>query len=240
MACFSTLAPRWYIKLNRGFHDGRAMRTATLLVSLFSILGAAGCTFERDGPPAEHYQEFKSREPTGNTVFVCHAYGCQMQTPVKFGPEQVREIAEVMRKTKKADTAYEERRAMAYAVSWMERYAGEKTGTKDDRPGMEFNGPGDPTQQDCVDEATNTTSYLLILQKNGLLKYHTVGRPFSKGNILLGVSNWPHWTGVLWETKTKQKWAVDSWIYANGENPVVIEAEKWYTKDLNNLPKSQT
>jgi hypothetical protein len=200
------------------------------------VLGLTGCTFERDGPPASHYQEFKSREPAGNTVFVCHAYGCQVQSPVKFGPEQVKAIAEVMRKTKKADNAFEERRAVAYAVGWMERYVGDKIGTSADRPGMDFNGSGDATQQDCVDEATNTTSYLLILANNGLLKYHTVGRPFSKGNILLGVSNWPHWTAVLWASGNKQKWAVDSWIYVNGENPVVIEAEKWYTKDLNNMP----
>ena len=150
------------------------------------------------------------------------------------------DIAELMRKTKKADTPHEERRAVAYAVGWMERYAGEKAGTSSDRPGMEFNGPGDPTQQDCVDEATNTTSYLLVLQNSGLLKHHTVGRPCSKGNILLGVSNWPHWTAVLYERGTNQKWAVDSWIYANGENPVVVEAEKWYEKDLNNMPKPKT
>ncbi len=163
-----------------------------------------------------------------------------MQSPVKFGPAQVKEISELMRKTKKADTPFEERRAIAYAIGWMERYVGDKIGTSADRPGMEFNGSGDATQQDCVDEATNTTSYLLVLQSNGLLKHHTVGRPFSKGNILLGVSNWPHWTAVLWENGNKQKWAVDSWIYANGENPVVVEAEKWYTKDLNNLPAPRT
>lgn len=216
------------------------MKTSILLVSIISILSLGACTFERDGPPAYHYQEFKSREPRGNTAFVCHAYGCQQQTPVKFGPAELKEIAALMRTTKKADTPHEERRAIAYAVGWMERHVGEKIGTKADRPGMDFEGSGDPTQQDCVDEATNTTSYMLILQNNGLLKHHTVGRPFSKGNILLGVSNWPHWTGVLWEKGNNQKWAVDSWIYENGENPAVIEAEKWYTKGLDSLPSAQT
>ena len=47
-----------------------------------------------------------------------------------------------------------------------------------------FGGTGDPTQQDCVDEATNTTSYLLVLQSNGLLKYHTVVVPMTKGDLL--------------------------------------------------------
>lgn len=212
---------------------------AAVWLCVFS-LAFSGCTFEREGPAEEHFSEFKAEAPRGNTVYVCHAYGCAMRTPVVFGPSQIKEIAALMKKTKKADTAFEERRAIAYAIGWMERYAGEKIGTKDDRPGMEYNGSGDPTQQDCVDEATNTTSYLLILQRNGLLKYHTVGRPFARGNILLGVSNWPHWTAVLFEKSNNVKWAVDSWIYENGENPAVVEAEKWYRKDLNSLPKPAT
>ncbi|NJM34600.1 MAG: hypothetical protein HC850_07680 [Rhodomicrobium sp.] len=216
------------------------MKKPFFLGALCLVIGLSACTFEREGPPLYHYKEFKSREPSGNTVFVCHAYGCQRQTPVKFGPEQIKDIASVMRKTKKGDTPHEERRAIAYAIGWMERYVGDKIGTSADRPGMDFEGSGQSDQQDCVDEATNTTSYMLILQNAGLMKYHTVGRPFSKGNILLGVSNWPHWTGVLWEKGNNQKWAVDTWVYANGENPIVVEAEKWYTKDLNNMPKSQS
>ena len=215
------------------------MRRAISSFILMSLLGLTGCTFEREGPPDFHFQEFQARPPRGNTVYVCSAYGCQKQTAVSFG-EKLPAIAELMKKTKKADTAAEERRAIAYAVGYMETYAGEIAGTKADRPGMDWDGSGDPTQQDCVDEATNTTAYMMILQNNGLLKFHTVGRPFSRGNILLGVSNWPHWTGVLWETSNKQKWAVDSWIYQNGENPAVVEAERWYNKTLAELPKPRT
>jgi hypothetical protein len=220
---------------------GAAMRKAYIIAALSSLIGLTACTYEREGPSDYHYQEFKTRAPTGNTVFVCHAYGCQKQTRVKFAAPQLAEISALIRKTKKADTPHEERRAVAYAIGWMERYVGNKIGTSADRPGMDFSASGDPTQQDCVDEATNTTSYMLVLQHNGFLKHHTVGRPFSKGNVLLGgVANWPHWTGVLWEKGNNQKWAVDSWIYENGENPAVIEAEKWYLDDLNNLPPAQT
>ena len=34
--------------------------------------------------------------------------------------------------------------------------------------------------------------------------------------MLRGVAGWPHWTAVLKENANGQKWAVDSWIYANG------------------------
>jgi hypothetical protein len=203
---------------------------------------AGGCTHERKGPVGQHYLDFATRPPRNNTVYVCHAYGCRKQTPFRFTDEDIAALKTLMAKTRKADTPAEERRAIAYAIGWMERRTGDVIGTKADRPGMDFSASGDPTQQDCVDEATNTTSYLIILQSHGLLKYHTVGIPMTKGDLLKAtlqgdpVKYWPHWTAVIQETKTGQRFAVDSWIYVQGENPAVVEVEKWYIKDINNLP----
>jgi hypothetical protein len=203
----------------------------------FALMLAA-CTHERLGPVSQHYIDFHTEAPRNNTVYVCHAYGCRMQTAFRFTDADITQLRTLMTKTRKADTAFEERRAVAYAIGWMERRTGDVIGTSADRPGMDFEGSGDPTQQDCVDEATNTTSYLLVLERNGLFKYHTVGTPFSKENLLRGVAGWPHWTAVLKENSNGQKWAVDSWIYANGENPAIVEAEKWYISSLDQLPKS--
>jgi hypothetical protein len=198
----------------------------------------AGCTHERLGPVTQHYIDFHTEAPRNNTVYVCHAYGCRMQTPFRFTDADLAQLKALMTKTRKADTPFEERRAVAYAIGWMETRTGDVIGTSADRPGMDFSASGDPTQQDCVDEATNTTSYLLILERNGFLKHHTVGTPFSKENLLRGVAGWPHWTAVLKENANGQKWAVDSWIYANGENPAIVEAERWYISSLDKLPKS--
>lgn len=196
----------------------------------------AGCTHERTGSVDRHFADFQSREPKGNTVYVCHAYGCKLQTRFRFTEDDIAAVADLMEKTRTADTPHEERRAVAYAIGWMERRTGEVIGTKADRPGMDFMASGDPTQQDCVDEATNTTSYLIVLQNNKLLRHHTVGTPFAKENLMRGVAGWPHWTAVLRETASAQKWAVDSWIFANGENPAIVEVEKWYISSLDNLP----
>jgi hypothetical protein len=208
----------------------------TGLATLALLLGA--CTHERDGPVGQHFADFYTRPPAGNTVHVCHAYGCKMQTRFRFTDEDIASLTDLMAKTRKDDSAAEERRAVAYAIGWMEQRVGKAIGTKADRPGMDFTASGDPTQQDCVDEATNTTSYLLVLANNGLLKHHTVGTPFSKENLLRGVAGWPHWTAVLRETEAGQRWAVDSWIYANGENPAIVEVEKWYIDSLDNLPQA--
>jgi len=197
---------------------------------------AAGCTHERTGSVDRHYADFRIREPKGNTVYVCHAYGCKKQTRFRFTDEDIAAISGLMESTRKGDSPAEERRAIAYAIGWMERRVGDVVGTKDDRAGMDFMASGDPTQQDCVDEASNTTSYLLVLAHNQLLRHHTVGTPFAKENFLRGVAGWTHWTAVIRETASSQTWAVDSWIFENGENPAIVETEKWYISSLDQLP----
>lgn len=213
------------------------MQTCKRLLVVAVALALGACTHARPGPPSEHLSFFGVPEPSSNSVHVCHAYGCQMRTRFRFSPADLAEIADVMKKTRAADTPHEERRAVAYAIGWIERRVGEAIGTKADRAGMDFAASGDPTQQDCVDESTNTTSYLLVLQSNGLLRHHTVARPFAKDQLWRGVSGWTHWTAVLDENSNKRRWAVDSWIYANGENPAVVEAEHWYVSDLDSLPR---
>ena len=210
------------------------MRRLGLLGAI--LFAVAGCTHDRTGSVDLHYADFKSPEPRGNLVHVCHAYGCKMQTKFRFADGDIAELRQLMETTRKADTSHEERRAIAYAIGWMERRVGDVIGTKADRPGMDFTASGDPTQNDCVDEATNTSSYLLVLAHNQLLRHHTVGRPFAKENPLNGIAGWVHWTAVIHDKSDGKRWAVDSWIYANGENPAVVEADKWYISNLNDLP----
>ncbi len=204
-------------------------------IGLLLVTTLTGCTYERTGPVLLHYAEVKSQAPSDNTVYVCHAYGCKMQTRFRFTEQDIASLRDLMKKMRNSDDAKGERRAVAYAIGWMENRVGKAIGTDKDRPGMDFTASGDPTQQDCVDEATNTTSYLKVLDHNGFLKHHTIARPMAKENYLRGVAGWTHWTAVLVE-KSGQRWAVDSWIYANGENPAIVEAEKWYIDSLNNLP----
>ena len=231
-------------------------------------LSLGACTHEGFGTQALHYATFSVPPPKGATIHVCHAYGCQQRTKFTFTEADLTALRSVMDTTRagEPDSPEQERRAVAYAIGWMETRVGNIIGTKDDRAGMDFTGPGDPTQQDCVDEATNTTSYLNVLATAGLIRFHTVAVPFAKENYLRGVAGWTHWTAVLVETpfrgiapkqakivkaslkpelnttwlvppaKGGQRWAVDSWIYANGENPAIVKAEEWYIADLDSLP----
>ena len=97
-------------------------------------------------------------------------------------------------------------------------------GTETDRASMDFRGSGDASQQDCVDEATNTTSYLLVLDRHGLIRYHAVERPFAKDNF----GKWTHWAALIREKESGELFAVNSSASANGENPTVQSAASFY------------
>jgi hypothetical protein len=212
----------------------KALQARVLIILLFA--GLSGCVSGGGDDPRIHYVSFGATPPDGNRVTVCHAYSCKVQTPYTFSRADMVEIAALMKKVKRGDTPFEERRAIAYAIGKMETDVGKKIGIKD-VAGMQFTASGDPTQMDCVDEATNTTSYLLVLAANGLIKYHTVEGTMSKENLAKGVATlnpvkyWPHWTAVLKENKSGQRYAVDSWLFDNGENPAVVKVEDWYIKD---------
>ncbi|MBU6235894.1 MAG: hypothetical protein KGQ41_08615, partial [Alphaproteobacteria bacterium] len=81
-------------------------------------------------------------------------------------------------------------------------------------------------QQDCVDESTNTTTYLRLLEMKGWLKFHTVSAPNSRLFLTSGNLG-PHSTAVIEDKKTKAKFAVDSWYHDNGEPAEIVDLQEW-------------
>ncbi len=202
--------------------------TAPLTILLGVALGAlGGCVYEQEGPPDLHFQKFETKPPRGDTVTVCHAYGCKEQTPFTFSQQDIAEISALMARTRRNDSPAEERRAMAYAIGWMERRVAPTVGTATDRPSMDFIGSGVSSQQDCVDEATNTTSYLLVLDRHGLIRHHIVERPFAKDSI----NRWTHWAALIEEKGTGARYAIDSSSGPNGDNPTVQAEASFYVPD---------
>src|ERR1700752_3798356 len=92
------------VGLGRGLVKLCARGAAGALLALL----AGACTHERKGPVGQHYLDFATRPPRNNTVYVCHAYGCRMQTPFRFTDEDIAALKTLMQKTRKADTAFEE------------------------------------------------------------------------------------------------------------------------------------
>lgn len=177
-----------------------------------------------------HYQRYKAQLPDGDKVYVCSAYGCRTQTPFRFAAADIAKLKAMMA-PEKTKTPADERHATAEALGWMEHHVGDVVGTSADRPADDLAGNGDPTQMDCVDVATNLTSYLLILERHNLLRHHTVAPLFIKEDLRRGFSGWPHYAAIINETKTGQRFAVDGWLMASGKPPEIVETQKWYIDD---------
>lgn len=160
--------------------------------------------------------------PTPQGFSVCHGGGCTLVTQAGLAPEQWRGIAALFSPAPQAPA--EERERIARAISLFEIYAGELSGTSRDRPGNERGGEYWDSQMDCIDESTNTTTYLRILEWAGLLRWHAVEARVTRGWFLFG---WPHTTAVIREVPGGARWAVDSFYFENGAPPAIVPLERW-------------
>ena len=129
-------------------------------------------------------------------------------------------------------TAVQERKRIAKSIAIFERYIGEKTGTSADLMGTfkPFAREKDKPlkfQQDCVDESTNTTIYLSLLQQKGWLKFHNVNQPQSR-QPFMGGNRWWHQSATITDIQTKQQYAVDSWFEDNGKPAYIVKIEEWF------------
>ncbi len=113
----------------------RGVKAVALLAGATLI---CGFTFREGGPPELHYADYNAKPPMGNTVSVCHAHGCQQQEPFTFTGDDISDLSVLMDYARNWDTAPEERRAIAYAIAWMERRVGPSTGTANDRASLGF------------------------------------------------------------------------------------------------------
>ena len=96
---------------------------------------------------------------------------------------------------------------------------------------MQFTASGDPTQMDCVDVATNTTSYLLVLQANGLIKHPHAEGTMSKENLAKGIvklnpaAYWPHWSAILEREGERPEICRRPLAVRPGRDPAVVKVE---------------
>ncbi len=159
--------------------------------------------------------------PTPRHFSVCHAGTCERVTQAALEQAQWASVAKLFETP--ARDAVEERAQIGAAIARFETLVGAIAGTAGDRA---ENRLGDDWwgQMDCIDESTNSTTYLRILAGAGLLRWHRVEARVTRGFFLFG---WPHTTAVVSETGNGAKWAVDSWFHENGRAPEIVPLHVW-------------
>ena len=123
-----------------------------------------------------------------------------------------------------AKTPDEEREKIGSAIAQLEQFIGKMTGTNNDKGANESSSDPRDRRMDCIDESTNSTSYLFMMQQDGLLKWHRLEDPVTRGFFFFG---WPHTTAVIQALDNQSRWAVDSWFHDNGIAPEIIPLKQW-------------
>lgn len=152
---------------------------------------------------------------------ICYGGGCAKQAHASMDVDEWQRILDVFDPL--PSNAEDERDAIAIAVGVFEEVVGLKTGTDSDRAGT-FGNSDYQGQQDCNDEATNTTTYLKLMSDAGLLQFYQVVDLKTRHFFYNG---WPHTTAVIEDKENKQNYAVDSWFYDNGIPPEIIPLDVW-------------
>jgi hypothetical protein len=197
----------------------RTVVVATFAASLIAIAGCANGGWEKN----EWFLHRKGVAVNGPQSFqVCHSYGCERKDDVALSEREWQVVR--ARFATAAATPDEERRRIAAAVGDLERIIGAKIGTSSDRGGT-FTAGGGTDQLDCVDETVNTTVFLTLMERDGLLTWHHTRGPAGRGTF---IGSWPHQTAVVTEIATGREYAIDSWFHDNGVAAEVVPLEAWY------------
>ncbi|MEM6812060.1 MAG: hypothetical protein AAF549_06310 [Pseudomonadota bacterium] len=200
-----------------------------MIKSLAAISVLFLCTACASGTALDYLRIKDIPAPQGNSLTHCFGYGCEKQKTVKLSPTAQKEVAALF---KGIETADNERDAIAQAIAVFEEDLGEQVGTKADRRGtFRIYEASDKDydsrfQQDCVDESTNTTSYLIYLEQNNLLRFHRAGFPVGRQPFLSG-DRWWHQSASVFDLADNQQYVVDSWFHDNGHKAEIAPLDVW-------------
>ncbi len=160
--------------------------------------------------------------PTPENFSVCFDHSCKSIAQLSLNRHQWQSIHQLF--LPQAKTAVEEREYIGRAIARMEQVVGEMTGTSHDKGENKSTDDRRNHQMDCIDESTNTTNYIYMMQEAGLLQWHRLKEPVTRGFFFFG---WPHTTAVIEEKSNATNWAIDSWFHDNGIKPEIIPLSQW-------------
>lgn len=157
---------------------------------------------------------------------MCWGGGCETVSSVSISASEWQAVADIFTQNSSgltADAAEQERKNIALAIGVLETIVGVKTGTSEDKAGT-FDNSAYPGQLDCNDEATNSTTYMRLLQQADFIRLHEIEDTRTRNFFFTG---WPHTTAVIREIKTGERYAVDSWFYDNGHPATIVPFALW-------------
>lgn len=166
-------------------------------------------------------QRIYRQSPELSHLEICQGGGCANVFQIALSDADWQPVENLF--SEPIENAEEEREKISQAIGLLEEIIGYKTGTSEDRAGT-FDNSSFTGQQDCNDEAINTTSYLRLLKQAGYISLHAIEDIRTRNFFFTG---WPHTTAVMREEATGERFAVDSWFYDNGHPATIVPFNVW-------------
>ena len=206
----------------------RGGRTRNTLAAVFGVVlallvGPAAKAAEMSSAISYLYSSVSIYPPSATSMTVCYGFVCRRREMLDFSAGDRSALTQILAAGRASAAA--ERAAVQKAVVWFDRRMGPILGTNKRVAKADFRYFDDKHNYDCWDTTRNTTGLLLVLQEWRLLKYHAVGDPRYRGNML--ALQTPHNTAVLVERASKVNWVVDLWPRGYLQPPDVMTAEQW-------------
>lgn len=183
----------------------------------------SGC-LQQTQKPASSWLE-RHQIPTSlksGPLIVCQNVGCSQTVAVELQEAQWQQVEALF--TPPATSPAEERNRIALAIGLLEKQIGPLANTAHDEGGNTLFPSGPGFQLDCIAETTNSTRYLLLFYQHQLLHWHRPAYPAHRGPLQL---TGPHFSAVIEELQSGQRWAVDSWFFDNGQPASIIPLPQW-------------
>lgn len=201
------------------------MRCLVLVLVALTLTACANAPAPGEPHPYQDYLDQKDLGvPEPDDFQHCRGYGCAIRDRVSLDKGDWKKIKALFRGVKSGE---KERAAISKSIALFEQKMGQETNTSGDVAGT-FGEVG-KYQLDCIDESTNTTIFLSLLEKQSILKYNAVSSPMARSPFT-GMANgkfWPHQTAVVVDKETGESFAVDSWFRDNGAPADIVALNEW-------------
>ena len=152
-------------------------------------------------------------------VSICYNYSCAVSAKIELSEDVLHAVRRLLLRS---GDAAEEREAISLAIGLFEVAAGQQSPTWADK-GRNVNDDGVDGRMDCIDESTNATTYLRLMENKGWLRYHRVLKRVMRAPLWVN----DHWAARIMEKQTGREFAVDSWFFDNGRPAFVVPLEEW-------------
>ena len=198
----------------------------TILRVLAAALALSACAqVDANHLSTTYLDRFATPNPTLAEFPVCHGFGCTVVSRASLSKDAWRRVVAIFQPP--AKDAQAERPRIGRGVALIQLMVGQQTGTAAHQwthKNMEIlPNNGDMTQLDCIDEAVNTWTYLTLMERNGLFRFHRVAQLSHVGDLSdLNVRN----AAVLQE-KDGDYFAIDPSLVDGGVPPPIMPLATW-------------